>query len=125
LDLEQEVPEKIDIYDAVEACYWNTHGFQHGLPLDALDELVSVRGLPPCLHSVHALIEQIFSGWDTDMAELDSLLMENQRRFFEECCQEEKKQQDALSLQEEKKQKATSLPPCNHSYKKQRLTNHF
>jgi hypothetical protein len=74
---------------------------------------------------VHALIEQIISGWETDMAELDSLLTENQRRFFEECCQEEKKQQDALPLQEEKKQKATSVPPRNHSCKKQRLTNQF
>jgi hypothetical protein len=125
LDLEQQIPEKTDIYDAVEACYWNAHDFQQGLPLDALDAYVFVRDLPPCLHGVYALIEQIISGWETDMAELDSLLTENQRRFFEECCQEEKKQQDALPLQEEKKQKATSVPPRNHSCKKQRLTNQF
>jgi hypothetical protein len=66
------------------------------------------------MHGMHVLIEQIFSGWDTNMAELSSLLIKNQRRSREEH-QEEKKQQKALSLP----------PHNNHLHEKQRLTNQF
>jgi hypothetical protein len=118
--LELDIPDEIFVCDDVEVCHWNAHAFEHGKSPAA----VNVRGLPPCLHRVHALIDKIFSGWHADMAELSRLLIQNEKRSRKE--HDEGQKQKALSLQEEKNQQsALSLQRRNHSHKKQRLTNNF